>query len=135
MLIDTCIWSLALSGKRQRDKAITAKLTAVINAGNAQIIGPIRQELLSGYSDRNQFLKLKAQLEHFPEEAVLGEDYVTAAEFSNHCRVNGVQGSHTDFLICPRMLSIANFTDFRDLFDNLSSLSICIQFQSDFKSR
>ncbi len=100
MLIDTCIWSLALRGKTPRDKAITATLTTVISAGNAQIIGLIRQELLSGYSDRNQFLKLKAQLEYFPDEAVVDEDYITAAEFSNHCRINGVQGSHTDFLIC-----------------------------------
>ena len=116
MLIDTCIWSLALRGKTPRDKAITAKLTAVINAGSAQLIGPIRQELLSGYSDRNQFLKLKAQLEHFPEESVVGEDYIAAAEFSNHCRVNGVQGSHTDFLICAvaARLEVEIFTTDKD---------------------
>ena len=116
MLVDTCIWSLALRGETPRDKAITAKLTAVINAGSAQLIGPIRQELLSGYSHRNQFLKLKAQLEHFPEEPVVSEDYIAAEEFSNHCCINGVLGSHTDFLICAvaARLEVEIFTTDKD---------------------
>ena len=99
-LIDTSIWSLALLNDTPRDRDISTKLAAIINVGEAPIIGPIRQELLCGYSNSNQFLKLKEPLEHFPNEPKVGEDYTTAAEFSNDYRVNGVQGSHKDFLIC-----------------------------------
>ena len=43
---------------------------------------------------------MKNRLVHFPNEPVLDVDYETAAEYSNLCRRNGFQGSHTDFLIC-----------------------------------
>jgi predicted nucleic acid-binding protein len=33
----------------------------------------------------------------FPIETI---DYELAAEYSNACRKNGIQGSNTDFLIC-----------------------------------
>ena len=116
MLIDTCIWSLALRRKTPRDKIVTAKLTSVINRGDVQIIGPIRQELLSGYSDSEQLLKLKTQLEYFPDEAIERDDYITAAEFSNRCRAKGIQGSHTDFLICAvaARLKVEIFTTDKD---------------------
>ena len=31
---------------------------------------------------------------------MLTSDYEQAAEYANICRENGIQGSHTDFLIC-----------------------------------
>lgn len=100
VLVDTCIWSLALRGKSVRDVAVSNSLSHLIDQGAVMIIGPIRQELLSGYSNVNQYLKLKTKLDYFPNEQILGEDYILAAEFSNACRVKGVQGSHIDFLIC-----------------------------------
>ena len=64
------------------------------------IIGPIRQELLSGYSNQAKFEKLNRQLKFFQNSPIYDEDYIQTAEFSNTCRSKGVQGSHIDFLIC-----------------------------------
>jgi predicted nucleic acid-binding protein len=64
------------------------------------MIGPIRQEILSGIRSESQFVKLKKHLESFPDLPVLTEDDVAAAQFFNRCRSEGVQGSNTDFLIC-----------------------------------
>ena len=100
VLVDTCVWSLALRGKQPRDSEITTQLIELINNGQALLIGPIRQELLSGYSVREQFVKLKNIPEAFPDVALMSDDFVQAAKFSNTCRSKGIQGSHIDFLIC-----------------------------------
>ena len=100
VLVDTCIWSLALRGKSPRDILVAEELTKLIYAEKAKIIGPIRQEVLSGYSDIKQYNKLKDKLMYFPNELIIDEDYLSAARFSNLCRQKGVQGSHIDFLIC-----------------------------------
>jgi hypothetical protein len=116
VLVDTCIWSLALRGKQSRDLNISKTLSNLIYAEKVKIIGPIRQELLSGYSDINQFTKLKDKLAYFPNEAVIDDDYLVGAEFSNLCRKKGVQGSHTDFLICAvaNRLNIDVYTTDKD---------------------
>ena len=100
VIVDTCIWSLALRRKTLRNQEITEKLTSLIKDNRAKIIGLIRQEILSGYSDRHRYEKLRNKLRPFPNEQVLDIDYESAAEYSNICRRKGVQGSHTDFLIC-----------------------------------
>ena len=66
----------------------------------AVMIGPVRQELLSGISDVNMFNRLKLNLSAFVDLPILTADYETAAEFFNSCRKHGIQGSHIDFLIC-----------------------------------
>ena len=100
VLVDTCVWSLALRGSQAKDHAITEQLTQLIDENQVRIIGPIRQELLSGYSDKNSFDRLRQKLRHFPNEEIIDADYDCAAEYSNICRAKGIQGSHTDFLIC-----------------------------------
>ena len=64
------------------------------------MIGPIRQEILSGIRSESQFKKLRNHLKSFPDLPILTEDYVKAASFFNLCRSKGIQGSNTDFLIC-----------------------------------
>ena len=100
VLVDTCIWSLALRGKTPRDISVSNELARLIYLERAKIVGPIRQEVLSGYSDIKQYNKLKNKLMYFPNEPVTDEDYLSAAKFSNLCRTQGIQGSHIDFLIC-----------------------------------
>jgi len=63
-------------------------------------VGPVRQEILSGISHKEVFIDLKTKLQPFDDLSVTTYDYEMAAEFNNTCRRNGVQGSHTDFLIC-----------------------------------
>ena len=115
-LVDTCVWSLALRGKFPRDVTIADQLTDLIHAEKVKIIGPIRQEILSGYSDFKQYIKLKNKLKYFPNLPVIDSDYIIAAEFSNLCRQNGIQGSHIDFIICAvaHRLNISIFTTDKD---------------------
>jgi len=100
VLVDTCIWSLALRSKSPKEAAVAEKLSQLINDNQVRIIGPVRQELLSGYTDKNSFERLRQKLIYFPNEPIFDADYESAAEYSNFCRSKGIQGSHTDFLIC-----------------------------------
>ena len=43
VIVDTCIWSLALRGETPRDSGVTNELTALIEQNRAKIIGLIRQ--------------------------------------------------------------------------------------------
>lgn len=64
------------------------------------IIGPIRQEILSGISDKIRFKDLKRKISAFEDFTIKTTDYELAAQFYNECRSKGIQGSHIDFLIC-----------------------------------
>jgi predicted nucleic acid-binding protein len=103
VLVDTSVWSLALRRSRpssRGDARLVEELTELIQEGRALLIGPIRQELLSGISDVRQFNTLRDRMRAFNDLGIHEVDYERAAEFSNRCRVSGLQGSHTDFLIC-----------------------------------
>ena len=98
VLVDTSVWSLAF--RRKKDSEVARQLGNLILEHAVAIIGPIRQELLSGLSDDNIFNKLVDRLSVYNDFVIDADDYVTAAKFHNICRKNGIQGSHTDFLIC-----------------------------------
>ena len=99
VLADTCVWSGVLRHKNP-DRDLRKKLTDLIQDARVVMIGPIRQELLSGISETNFIKKLRDTLSMFEDIALQTEHYVKAAEFSNFCRQKGIQGSTTDFLIC-----------------------------------
>ena len=100
VIVDTSVWSLALRRGKQSVSAPVQELRHLIQDHRVQMIGPIRQEILSGIRSESQFKKLKKHLESFPDCPILTEEYVTAARYFNLCRSKGVQGSNTDFLIC-----------------------------------
>lgn len=100
VLVDTCIWSLALRGAQAKQIQVAQQLAKLIDENRARIIGSIRQEVLSGYSDIARYEKLRIRLQAFPNEPVTDSDYEAAASYSNFCRTKGIQGSHIDFLIC-----------------------------------
>ncbi|MBF0408778.1 MAG: PIN domain-containing protein [Candidatus Riflebacteria bacterium] len=116
ILIDTPIWSMAFRRSNPLSSSIVDEITELIKDCRAGIIGPIRQEILSGYSDKNKFCILKEKLDAFPNIPIEAKDYIKAAEFNNACRVAGIQGSHIDFLICSvaSRLNIQIFTDDKD---------------------
>jgi hypothetical protein len=62
---------LALRGKSPRDISVSSELIKLIHAEKAKIIVCIRQEVLSGYSDFNQYSKLKDKLVYFPNEPIM----------------------------------------------------------------
>jgi len=116
VLVDTCIWSHALRSKKPEFEAQVKSLETLIADQRVLIIGAIRQEVLSGYSDLNKFETLKTRLSYFENTPILDEDYITAAKFYNECRQKGVQGSHIDLLICAVAvrLNIQIFTSDKD---------------------
>ena len=102
VLVDTSVWSLALRRKKQDESSSDKvnRLADLVLSSLVVMIGPIRQELLSGISNEETFSQLKTKLDPFDDLAIMTPDYVTAAQFYNTCRKNGIQGSHIDFLIC-----------------------------------
>ncbi len=104
VLVDTSVWSLAL---RRRSRSLSAEeelvrdeLAELIREGRAQMIGPVRQEVLSGVRSRSQYQRLRQNLRAFEDPRLGVEDYEEAALASNHCRAAGVSGSAVDWLVC-----------------------------------
>ncbi len=100
VVVDTPIWSYALRSKREEYETYVQEFEIRISDQRVIMLGPIRQEVLSGYSDKSKFEELNEKLKYFENTQIIDEDYVRAAIFSNTCRSKGVQGLHTDFLIC-----------------------------------
>ena len=100
VIVDTCVWSVALRRDGFRECREVTELANLIRDGRIQMLGPIRQELLSGVRSEKQFNSLRLHLAAFPDLLLEADDYVMAAKFYNLCRARGVQGSNTDFLIC-----------------------------------
>lgn len=82
------------------ERRLTARLTEAVQDGNVVMIGPIRQEVLSGIKDEAQFIKTEKLLDPFPDEPLGTADYVEAARLFNLCRTHGVQCGPVDMLIC-----------------------------------
>ncbi len=100
VIVDTSIWSLSFRRKKNPNIENEIKLKKLILEGNIVLLGPIRQEILSGIKDKSKFDLLKSNLRVFPDFPIVEKDFETAAEFFNLCRSKGIQGSNTDFLIC-----------------------------------
>ena len=104
VLVDTPVWSLALRRKEAdlnaRERVLTRALAELIREGRAQIVGAIRQELLSGIREEERFQKLRNYLRAFDEPGIEVLDYEEAARLHNLCRGRGIAGSAIDFLIC-----------------------------------
>ena len=100
VLIDTCMWSLAFRRKGSKEIKVAQEISNLIDENRAKIIGLIRQEVLSGYSNVRSYTNLRDKLRYFPNVPTIDSDYELAAEYSNLCRKKGIQGSHADFLIC-----------------------------------
>lgn len=106
ILVDTCVWSLSLrrsrnpAARHNEEQLLWASLTEAIRDGRVAIIGPIRQELLSGIRDRAQFKKVSEALDAFPDEPLTTPYYIEAARLYNVCRGHGVECGPVDMLIC-----------------------------------
>jgi len=104
VLVDTPVWSLALRRKAEHlnahEQGLTSALRGLIEDGRAQLMGAVRQELLSGVRDESSFRKLRDQLRAFVDVRLDQADYEEAARLNNQCRARGIAGSAIDFLIC-----------------------------------
>jgi predicted nucleic acid-binding protein len=119
VLVDTSIWSLALRRGISSNKDVVNDLTRLIEEHRVQIIGPVRQEILSGIKTEKQFQELRSYLAAFPDLPLETKDFEQAAEFFNACRRKGIQGANTDFLICAvaYLHNLEIFTSDKDFFD------------------
>ena len=110
VLIDTSVWSQALR-RQSAEASSTAQervvdvLKELIHDSRIAMLGPVRQELLSGVKTQKQFETLQQILSVFSDEPLRSQDYEQAAKNLNQCRQGGVQGSNTDFLICAVSMS------------------------------
>jgi predicted nucleic acid-binding protein len=104
VLVDTPIWSLALrrasKDLNSRERHLIATLQELVRDGRARLVGPVRQELLSGIRHENSFKTLRDHLRAFEEPRIDVADYEEAARIHNQCRSRGIAGSATDLLLC-----------------------------------
>jgi predicted nucleic acid-binding protein len=104
VLVDTPVWSLALRRRPEhlspQEQWLIQALAELIRERRVEMLGPIRQELLSGIREEAQFRKLRDHLRAFPDHPLEAADYEEAAHMNNRCRARGIAGSAVDFLIC-----------------------------------
>ena len=106
VLVDSCIWSLALrrrkgpAGLSTGERRLVENLAEAIRDGRVAVVGPVRQEVLSGIRHPEQFQKVCAKLEAFADETIDSRDYIDSARLDNLCRKHGVQCGEVDMLLC-----------------------------------
>ena len=108
IVVDTSIWSLALRRRRkdlsESDKRHSFLLQQLIVEDLCLVLGPIRQELLSGIHDNARFDQLQDYLSGFPDVPCLPDDFYQAAKVRNQCEIGGVACAATDALICAQAI-------------------------------
>ncbi|MBK9989809.1 MAG: PIN domain-containing protein [Verrucomicrobia bacterium] len=126
VLPDTPIWSAALRRADGVASAYRTEMARLVRQGVVEIIGPIRQELLSGIRESTQFEVVRDHLQRFVDLPIATGDYEEAASYYNRCRAKGIQGSSTDYLICALAVryDIAIFTDDKDFMNYQKVLPI-----------
>jgi predicted nucleic acid-binding protein len=104
VLVDTCVWSLALRRRAEhrsaKETALVEALKVAIERGSVKILGIVRQELLSGIKTRQQFENLREILDAFPDVEIAPGDYIEAAKLRNACLAKDVAPSVVDMLLC-----------------------------------
>ena len=113
VLIDTSVWSLLFRRDRQnlsaRELEALESLRELVRDKRARVIGPIRQELLSGIKNTRQREQLQHRFRDFEDEPLTTADYELAAEMSCKCRSTGIAVGSIDALIC----AAASLRDFQ----------------------
>jgi predicted nucleic acid-binding protein len=103
-LVDTSVWSMALRRDQRklnpRENRSVSFLRFLVEEDLSRVIGPIRQEILSGVREIAQFEKLREQMRGFEDEPLLTADFELAAELSLRGRRAGIVASSVDILIC-----------------------------------
>jgi predicted nucleic acid-binding protein len=105
VLVDTCVWSLALRRRSEArtsadEQRLIARLTELVQEGRACILGLVRQEILSGIREKTQFARTAERLAPYPDEEVEPQDYVEAARLFDLCQDHGIHCGPVDILLC-----------------------------------
>lgn len=104
VLVDTSIWSLALrrqsSDLSRAERMIANSFRELIHEGRVQLLGAVRQEILTGIREPSRFLKIRSELHEYEDVALASDDYENAASMNNLCRKSGIAATPIDMLIC-----------------------------------
>lgn len=104
VIVDTCVFSLALRRRMPVSSAqemeLCTRLGGLIEHGQAVLLGPVRQELLSGIREWAPCQRLRLRLRAIPDPGLEMDDFEKAAEANYLCRSQGIAGSSVDFLLC-----------------------------------
>jgi predicted nucleic acid-binding protein len=121
ILVDTPIWSLALrrssADLNPREQCLTAALRELIRDGRAQLVGPVRQELLAGLRREAAFRKLRDQLRSFDEPPLDVDDYEEAARIHDQCPSHGDRFSSLRRCLSSRLADLYHRPRLRPLRD------------------
>ncbi|MEL6338730.1 MAG: PIN domain-containing protein [Myxococcota bacterium] len=128
VVVDTSIWSKVLRRRKRGVSRHAEELRELIDEGRVALLGPVRQELLSGVKTQTQFDQLRDTMRAFPDIQLETEDFEEAALAFTACRAKGIQGSNTDLLICAVAIrreyevftSDEDFTHFQHALKDLS---------------
>jgi predicted nucleic acid-binding protein len=100
VLVDTCVWSLALARRTPREEPCVLALRRLIDEGEDVLLaGIVLQELLQGLRTPRQAERLVALLDPF--ELVVADriDHDTVAALYRTCRAEGLTLGTVDALI------------------------------------
>jgi predicted nucleic acid-binding protein len=100
VIVDTCAWAHFFRRSRTAPDGVAQEVARLVRADAVQMLGPIRQELLSGVQPGQRFDQLRAYLRFHPNLLLDEEDDERAADYYNVLRRSGVAGTATDLLIC-----------------------------------
>jgi predicted nucleic acid-binding protein len=104
VLVDTPVWSLSLRLRAvdllTSERRVTQSLYDLVRQSRVRLLGPTRQEVLSGIREESQFLRIRDHLRGFTNVELDAGDYEEAARASNQCRRHGIAGSPVDLLMC-----------------------------------
>ena len=104
VVIDTPVWSVVLRRHRRqlgsKDTAILQEFRQLVAEERVRIIGPIRQEILSGIREEPNYERIRRDLRTVDDEPLATDDFEFAAQLYNKCRAGGFAGSDVDLLIC-----------------------------------
>lgn len=129
VLIDTNIWSAFLRRRNPADDTMKKNVFEIVESSRACIIGPIRQEVLSGIREIEKFQRLREYLEGFEDEEVTTEDYVEAARIRNLCAAMGIATCAIDMTIVAFVKNrnyglYSRDSDFIEHYPNVVNLNI-----------
>jgi len=100
VMIDTCAWAEFLRRSKASPGPVAQEVARLVRADAVQLLGAIRQELLSGAQPSERFEQLRNYLRFYPNLPLDEEDDERAAGYYNRLRQRGVAGTGTDLLIC-----------------------------------
>lgn len=99
VLVDTNIWSTFFRRNKPEDEKLRVNLEMLMRENRIVIIGPIRQEILTGIKDPGKYLLLKEYLHAYEDQQISTEAYEIAAQITNNCAKNGIAISSIDAII------------------------------------